>query len=35
MDDLSFTAEEVVNNINNRMDGIDMVNGSEGLARYY
>jgi hypothetical protein len=30
-----FLIEEVVNSINNKAEGIDTVNSSKGLARYY
>jgi hypothetical protein len=35
VDDLSLIAEEVVNSVNNRLKGIDTVNGNKGLVRYY
>jgi len=31
----SFMAEEVANSVNNRTDGMDTVNSSKGLTRYY
>jgi hypothetical protein len=34
VDDLSLT-EKVVNSINNKAEGINIVNSSKGLARYY
>jgi NADP-dependent 3-hydroxy acid dehydrogenase YdfG len=34
VDDLSLT-EEVINSINNKVKGIDIINNSKGLARYY
>jgi hypothetical protein len=27
--------KEVINNINNKAEGMDMVNNSKGLVRYY
>jgi hypothetical protein len=35
VDDPSFIAEEVANSVNNRLKGMDIVNSSKGLARYY
>jgi len=33
--DPSLMAEEVANSVNDRSEGTDTVNSSEGLARYY
>ena len=35
MDNPSLIVEEVINSINNKLEGIDTVNSSKGLARYY